>query len=101
MNHFNLAVDLILCLLIALVLLVLAVIFIMFKRVYKNKGIKNGEKVFENIEQKENEQLIAAIMGAISCYSDSKFKIKSIRRISQTTPSWGTAGRNDVINSRF
>ncbi len=51
-----------------------------------------------------DEELIVVIAAAIAATlgtSMDNFKVTNIRRIPDSTPTWGKIGRNDVMNARF
>lgn len=52
----------------------------------------------------DEEELVAVLTAAVAaCMNTSTYnlKIKSFRRIENTSPSWNKAGLRDVIDSRF
>ncbi len=52
----------------------------------------------------DDEELIAVISAAIAASlntSMENFKVTNIRRLSDSTPTWGKIGRSDVMNARF
>lgn len=59
----------------------------------------------QNVAQIEDEEeLIAVISAAIAASlntSMENFKVTNIRRLSDSTPTWGKIGRSDVMNARF
>jgi sodium pump decarboxylase gamma subunit len=54
--------------------------------------------------QNEDEALIAVITAAIAASMNTTMqgiRVTNIRRISDSTPTWGKSGRSDVMNARF
>ena len=52
----------------------------------------------------DDTELIAAIIAAIAASLNTpayNLKIKSLRRVYDTTPAWSRAGRTDMVNSRI
>lgn len=52
----------------------------------------------------DEEELVAVLTAAVAaCMNTSTYnlKVKSFRRIENTSPSWNKAGLRDVIDSRF
>jgi sodium pump decarboxylase gamma subunit len=52
----------------------------------------------------EDEALIAVISAAIAASMNTSMqniRVTNIRRIADSTPTWGKSGRNDVMNARF
>ena len=62
-------------------------------------------QVKETVEDDmDEEELVAVLTAAVAaCMNTSTYnlKIKSFRRIENTSPSWNKAGLRDVIDSRF
>ncbi len=59
---------------------------------FKKRKAKR-EKPVENKNDEEIAAVISAAVAAMETDSDSRLVVKSIRRISQTSPVWSTAGR--------
>ena len=56
------------------------------------------------VDATDDEELIAVISAAIAASlntSMDNFKVTNIRRISDSTPTWGKIGRSEVMNARF
>jgi len=54
--------------------------------------------------QNDEEALIAVITAAIAASMNTtmqSIRVTNIRRISDSTPTWGKSGRSDVMNARF
>lgn len=54
--------------------------------------------------QNDDEALIAVISAAIAASMNTTMqgiRVTNIRRISDSTPTWGKSGRSDVMNARF
>lgn len=54
--------------------------------------------------QNDDEALIAVITAAIAASMNTTMqgiRVTNIRRISDSTPTWGKSGRSDVMNARF
>ena len=57
-----------------------------------------------NQSNDEDETLIAVISAAIAASlntSVQSIRVTNIRRIADSTPTWGKSGRSDVMNARF
>lgn len=74
-----------------------------------NSSENNGNTVGEdpsafdtNVDESSNEELIAVITAAVLAASKShpgiKLKVRSFRRIPQTSPVWNLAGRHEQIS---
>ena len=56
------------------------------------------------VDNADDEELIAVISAAIAASLNTtmdNFKVTNIRRISDSTPTWGKVGRSEVMNARF
>ena len=99
------------------VLIILMIVLLLFKVIfYKEAKNKVIEKQPENITSpipaaavqsdtaSDSDELIAVITAAVAASlgtSESKFKIKSYRRIPNKKPVWNKAGINETINSHI
>ena len=97
------------------VLIILMIVLVLFKVIfYKEVKINNSEDQIENVpapippkipeNKPDNDELIAVITAAIAASlgtEESKFKIKSYKRIPSKKPIWNRAGINDTIDSHI
>lgn len=61
-------------------------------------------KAVLNGQDELTEEVVAVITAAIAASLQthtSNIVVKNIRRVSQTTPAWATAGRSEQLGSRF
>ena len=100
----------------------IALILIWFLTVLMSKAIRSIEKSSEvkNVKQpvvvtqkqpevvmtsnEDDEELIAVISAAIAASLNTSvqtIRVTNIRRIQDTTPTWGQLGRSDVMKARF
>ena len=99
------------------VLIVLMIVLMLFKVIfYKEVKVNNNEKQVDNVSApmpqeivkndsiSESDELIAVITAAIAASlgtEESKFKIKSYKRVPNKKPIWNRAGIADTINSHI
>ncbi len=81
----------------------------LFSRLFKNDKSQNinqeTDRDSKNVEvspvNTENEEIVAAIMGAVMAMMQSDvrtdIRIKAIRRIGRTSPVWNIAGRDEYL----
>ena len=85
---------------IAIVLLLLILYTIV-----KLRNAKNKEQSVEGTCEKPDEELVAVIMAAIQASmepeSQCKLRIKSFRRIRQSSPIWNRTGRFEQISKKL
>lgn len=97
------------------VLIVLMIVLVLFRVIFYKEAKNNvNEKQIESVpspipqkvseSKNENDELIAVITAAIAANlgtEESKFKIRSYRRIPNKKPAWNRAGINDTISSHI
>ncbi len=65
---------------------------------------KPEPKATVQVEEQENEELVAVITAAIEAAAGNKTQklvVRQIRQVVDMTPAWGRAGRTQQMNSRF
>ncbi|AIS53259.1 hypothetical protein TKV_c21260 [Thermoanaerobacter kivui] len=75
-----------------------------FKNFFNDRGQQEEVKKTNEVEHKEDTELIAAITAAISCYLESdtsNFYVKSIIRLPETAPVWAKVGRQEQMRARL
>lgn len=67
--------------------------------------IEENEKSTSNLKDTGNNEIIAVLTAAVLAVSksrpDYKLKVKSFRRIPQTSPIWNVAGREEQISGKL
>ncbi len=89
------------------VLIILMLVMMLMKVIfYKPDKVKENPIPAQPVAQPDTDEgeLIAVLTAAIAASlntSTYNLNIKSYRRIENNSPAWNTAGRRDVIDSRF
>lgn len=63
--------------------------------------VKSETAVADDMDESELVAVLTAAIAASLNTSTYNLKIKSFKRVGNSSPAWNKAGLNDVINSRF